>query len=230
MAKRLIRIVGNSDHDSLIWNGSNQLDDAAELQLVGSDKAGASLNLNGFSDTIARLTLAAGAKVLTSGPHMGGVLTVRELTVDGKGLPKGIYTSSTGWLHGSGCVIVGDVKRLEASGVVDDPNRTIGAGNIAVLKAATTFKLPDGECSVAVTLGDSPLTLAAEGDAAFAGFLTGNGPLRIEASPERPLTITGTPSNAFKGTTTLERGVLKLAKPANAARDSGRFDRGRIGD
>ncbi len=46
---------------------SNQLDDAATVQLLGSEKSGASLNLNGFSDTIAGLTMATGAKVLTNG-------------------------------------------------------------------------------------------------------------------------------------------------------------------
>ena len=84
-----------------------------QIQLLSSDKGGASLNLNGFSDTIDRLTLAAGTKVLTSGPHGGGVLTVRELWVDGKRLPKGVYTSSAGWLHGSGYVVVGDVKYVD---------------------------------------------------------------------------------------------------------------------
>ena len=50
--------------------------------------------------------------MLTDGPQGGGVLTVGELTVDGKSLPKGVYTSSTGWVHGSGYVIVGDVKHV----------------------------------------------------------------------------------------------------------------------
>src|SRR5437588_152689 len=83
---------------------------------------------------------------------------------------------STGWLHGSGYVIVGDVKRVAVSGVVDDPNQTIGAGDIAVLKSAATFKLPDGECSVTAVTGDLPLTIVSSGGKArFGGFITGNG-------------------------------------------------------
>ena len=39
-------------------------------------------------------------------------------------------------------LIVGDVKRIDTKGSVDDPNTAIGAGNMAVLKLATTFKLP----------------------------------------------------------------------------------------
>ena len=212
-----IVVGGGSDHVALVWNGSNQINDAAHIQLLGSDKGGASLNLNGFSDTIAKLSLAAGTKVLTDGPHGGGALTVRELTVDGKSLPRGIYTSSTGWLHGSGHAIVGDVQRAAVSGVVDDPNRAIGAGNMAVLKSATTFTLPDSECSVAAAIGDFPLTLiAGGGNVRFAGFITGNGSLQIKASRERPLEISGASSNSYKGTTTLVRGLLKLNKPANA--------------
>ena len=114
-----IIVAGQGDHNGLLWNGSNQVNDAAHIQLLSSDKGSASLNLNGFSDTIGRLTLAAGTKVLTSGPHGGGVLTVRELWVDGQRLPRGVYTSSVGWLQGSGYVVVGDVKYVDVSGAVD---------------------------------------------------------------------------------------------------------------
>ena len=67
------RRPGRHDHRrpadaDLLWNASNQINDAAQVQLLSSDKGGASLNLNGFSDTIDRLTLAAGTKVFTGGP------------------------------------------------------------------------------------------------------------------------------------------------------------------
>ena len=91
-----IIVGGQADHNALVWNASDQVNDAAHVQLLSSDKGGASLNLNGFSDTIGRLTLAAGTKVLTDGPQGGGVLTVRELWVDGKQLPGGVYTSVGG--------------------------------------------------------------------------------------------------------------------------------------
>src|SRR5262249_55915001 len=125
--------VGGSNRSAeLVWNASDQINDAAEVQLLRPSQGDASLQLNGFTETISRLTLAAGTRVLTDGPAGGGVLTVRELTVDGRSMPKGVYTSSSGWLHGRGYVIVGDVKRVEVAGLVDDPNQAIGAGNIAV--------------------------------------------------------------------------------------------------
>jgi F5/8 type C domain len=222
-----IIVGGSSDQDSLIWNDNNQLNDAASVQLLSTDKGGASLNLKGFNDAIARLTLASGSKVLTNGSQGGSVLTVRELMVDGKSLPKGVYTSSTGWLHGNGYVVVGDVRRVDVSGIVEDPNRVIGEGNLAILKAATTFKLPDGECTVAAATRDFPLTLVPTGgNARFAGFLTGNGSLNIEGSDKLPLEISGTASNSFKGATTLVHGILKLNKSANAIAIPGNLSMG----
>src|SRR5262249_10911382 len=100
-------------------------------------------------------------------------------------------------------------------GLVDDPNQAIGAGNIAVLKSATTFRLPERECSVTAATGDFPLTLTAGSGASFAGFITGNGSLRIEPAEGKPLEFSGAANNAFKGPTTLTRGVLNLHKPAN---------------
>jgi hexosaminidase len=212
-----IVVGGPGARSSLVWNGNNQVHDAAEIQLLNTDKGTASLDLNGFSDTIGRLSLASGTKVLTNGSQGAGVLTVRELTVDGKSQLRGVYTSSSGWLHGTGYVVVGDVKHVGVSGVVDDPNRAIGADNIAVLASAATFQLPDGDCSVTVVTGNFPLTLAAAGRRArFLGFLTGNGPLRIEAAAGQTLEIAGPHSNVGKGPTTLARGVLRLNKPGNA--------------
>jgi len=126
---------------------------------------------------------------------------------------QGIYTSSTGWIQGRGYVVVGNVKRVVASGEIVDPNRVLGAGNIASLNSATTFKLPDGECTVSAVLGEHPLTLtSASAQARFGGFLTGAGPLKIEG----PLELTGAASHAFIGGTTLVRGTLRLNKSANA--------------
>jgi hypothetical protein len=212
-----IAVGGRGAPCSLVWNASNQIHDEASLRLLSTDAGGASLNLNGFRDTLARLSLAAGAKVLTDGPGGSGVLTVHELTVDGKRLPRGVYTSSSGWLHGSGHVIVGNVNHVNVSGVVDDPNRVVGMGNIAVLASAATFRLPEGECPVHAAMGNFPLTLVAGGRGSrFSGFLTGNGPVRIEAAEGQPLEMAGSPSNAYRGPTTLARGVLKLNKPGNA--------------
>ena len=210
-----IVVGGTSDRDGLVWHASNQINDAAQIQLLGSIRNGASLNLNGFNDTIAKLTLSAGCRILTDGAAGGGVLAVNELTVDGKSLPRGIYTSSTGWIRGRGYVAVGDVKFVPVSGVVDNPSQSVGAGNMATLKAATTFKLHEGACSVGAATGESTLTLVSDGrKVRYDGFVTGNGSVRIEA--DNPLEISGPASNSYRGTTTLARGVLKLNKPANA--------------
>jgi hypothetical protein len=137
--------------------------------------------------------------------------------VDGERLPKGVYTSSVGWLHGSGYVVVGDVKYVDVSGAVEDPNKTIGADNIALLKAAGTLKLPEGDCTVGVATGEFPLTLAAAGAGRRHGSLiTGKGSVRIEgALDHQPVEISGTHTNSYQGVTTLARGVLKLNKPGN---------------
>jgi len=212
-----IIVSGRGNHNDLLWNGSNQINDAAHIQLLSTDKGGSSLNLNGFSETIDRLTLAAGTKVFTSGSQGGGVLKVRELWVDGRRLAKGVYTSSASWLHGSGHVVVGDVKYVDVAGAVDDPNKIIGAGNIALLKSGSTFKLPEGDCSVNVATGDFPLTLVAgSGKPRYSGLITGKGPVRIEASADhQPFEMSGTQTNSYQGATTLARGVLKLSKPGN---------------
>jgi hypothetical protein len=213
-----IIVATRGEHNGLVWNGNDQINDNAHIQLLSSDKGGACLNLNGFSDTIGRLTLAAGAKVLTSGPHGGGVLTVQELRFNGRRLPEGVYTSSVYWLRGSGYVVVGDVKRVDVAGTVDDPNRRIGAGNIAALKSGSTFTLPEGDCSVHVATGAFPLTLVAgAGKRRWNGLITGNGGVRIVAAADhQPLEIAGGPTNSYRGDTTLARGVLKLSKPRNA--------------
>jgi hexosaminidase len=211
-------IVGGHDaDDTLIWNGNNQINKAAHVQLLTSAKGGASLNLNGYSDSIGRLTLAAGTKVLTNGAQGGGVLTVRELTVDGKRLPNGVYAAPSAWLQGTGHVIVGDVKHIDVSGVVNNPNQIVGTGNIALLKAPVTFKLPDGDCSVTANLSSFPLTLVAGGGKSrFSGLLTGAGSVRVEAAAGQTLEISGPASNSYKGATTLARGVLKLSKSGDA--------------
>lgn len=211
-----VRVGGTGEADALVWNAGDQLNDAATVELLGSAKGGAALILNGHSDTFAKLSLAAGARVLTDGPAGAGVLTVREVVVEGKSLPRGVYAAPAPWLRGSGYVIVGDVKRVPAAGTIDDPARAVGAGNLAELSAATTFKLPEGECAVAVDTRTRPLTLAAGGDTRYSGFVTGGGSVRVELPAGRSLELAGPAGNAYKGPTTLGRGVLKLNKPAGA--------------
>jgi hexosaminidase len=209
-------VSGGAPGNGLSWGADRQLGAGARVELRGSDQGGSTLDLNGFSDAVGRLELAAGTKVLTSG-RRGGVLTARELWVQDRRVPKGVYTSSEAWVQGKGYVVVGDVRSVDISGAVDDPSRAVGAGNIARLTAATTFRLPDGECSVSVAGGDFPLTLVADGRPRFTGLLAGGGPLRVEAGADhRPLEIAGPHTNSYAGATTLARGVLKLSKPGGA--------------
>jgi hypothetical protein len=125
-------------------------------------------------------------------------------------------------LHGSGYLLVGDAQSVDVSGTIADPTRVIGAGNIGVLKSVSTFTLPEGECAIAVSTGDFPLSLVADGGSArYSGFITGNGSVRIEAAAagqpgRRTFEIAGPSSNAYKGQSTLARGVLKLNKAASA--------------
>jgi hexosaminidase len=211
-----ILVAGGAGLNGLVWNGSDQVNDAAHSELLRSGTVGASLDLNGFSDTIGRLTLAAGAKVLTGAPR-GGVLTVRELWVEGRRSPDGVYTSSAGWLQGGGYVVVGAVKHVDVSGSVADPERAIGPGNLARLRSGSTFRLPGGDCSVHVATGAFPLTLvAAAGEARYSGSITGEGSVRVEAAADhQPFEIAGAPANSYRGGTTLARGVLRLSKPDN---------------
>jgi hypothetical protein len=112
-------------------------------------------------------------------------------------------------------VVVGDVKAVEVSGVVEEPEKTIGT-DIARLKAATTIKLTGGECGSHVATGEFPLTLAAAGKTRYSGLIAGNASLRIETSDHEPLEITGGQSNCYAGATTLARGVLRLARTDHA--------------
>jgi hexosaminidase len=216
-----IVVAGDAPDNGLSWGADRQFGAEARVELRRSEKGSSGLDLNGFSDAIDRLSLAAGTKVLT-GDQRGGVLTVGELWVEGRRLPKGVYTSSEPWLQGKGYVVVGDVKSVDVSGAVDDPNRAVGAGNIARLTAATMLKLPEGEIAVNVVGGDFPLTLVGNGRARFTGLLAGNGPLRIEAGADRfPLEIAGPHANPYAGHATLTRGVLKLSKLGGATAFAG---------
>ncbi|MEI7903060.1 MAG: hypothetical protein WCK89_22710 [bacterium] len=97
----------------LIWGASDQINDLAEVSVllptVTVPAPDANLNyldLAGFSDTIASLTLPdAGAKTFVRTGN-GGVLTVSKLTVDGVRLPSGVYTSISGFVQGTGSIKV----------------------------------------------------------------------------------------------------------------------------
>jgi hypothetical protein len=92
----------------LAWTNSDQLDDAAAVELLGTQQGGATLNLNGCNEKFATLKLAPHAKILTDDAQgSGGVLTVKSLTVNQVKMPAGTYTAATGkWIDGNGKVVV----------------------------------------------------------------------------------------------------------------------------
>jgi hexosaminidase len=227
-----IVVGGQGASAGIVWNNSFQVGSSASIRVLKSAQGGAYLDLNGFSETVEELALEDGTTVRTDGAAGGGVLTVRKLRVAGNTVPQGVYTSASKWIQGSGYVLVGDVRSVPISGSVDDPHQTIGAGNIAVLKAATTIKLGGRECTIPVNLSAFPLTLSSWGGAVrYGGFITGSGPVRIEAAlPERagrrPLALTGASANSYRGPTVLVRGVLKLGKAGGALAIPGNLDLG----
>jgi Glycosyl hydrolase family 20, catalytic domain/Glycosyl hydrolase family 20, domain 2 len=217
-----IVVGGQGDNDCLYWANNDQLNDAAVVELLDSPKGGATLKLNGFSDRIASLKLAPHTKIVTDDQQAGGVLTVAALVVDGKAMPKGVYTSANAWLTGSGFVVVGDIQSVKAAGMIDNANATIGSNNIAILTAATTFGPATGNCGIPVRLGGFDLTLVAPVDkpATYSGFITGSGGVTFAASADDPapsmhaLELVGPTASSYKGPTVLTRGILKLNKPA----------------
>ncbi|MCX6876285.1 MAG: hypothetical protein NTW21_21130 [Verrucomicrobia bacterium] len=86
---------------NVIWTAADQISDTSDVSLVTS---GAWLNLAGFTDTIAGLSLAAGTYVATG---TGGVLTVSTLTVNGEVMGPGTYTvANSTFVFGTGSVVV----------------------------------------------------------------------------------------------------------------------------
>ena len=219
-----ITVGGGSVNDAITWNNNDQVNDAATVELLDSTNGGAALRLNGCTEKFLGLKMAPHTTIFTDGEKQGGVLTVGTLVVAGKTAPKGIYTSALPWISGAGFVIVGDVKRVNTAGVIDNANTTIGTGNLAVLTAETTFGPATGDCAIPVMTGESALTFTAPADKPmiYSGFVSGNGSVtyttvRNERVAARPtLEITGASSNTYRGTTTLSSGVLKLNKPSGA--------------
>jgi len=81
---------------------SDQINDAAMIDSTTSGGAFV-LELGGFTETLAGLTIKTGHSVATG---TGGVLTVTDLTVGGAVMPPGTYTSASGFVTGSGSVVV----------------------------------------------------------------------------------------------------------------------------
>jgi hypothetical protein len=104
-----VLVGGQGFNDCLHWINSNQIKDTATITLLDAGNNGAaSLSLNGCSETVAALTMAANTKVKTDSPDgHSGVLIVKALTINNIAKPAGTYTSAAGpWIEGNGSIIV----------------------------------------------------------------------------------------------------------------------------
>jgi len=102
-------VGGQGFNDCLHWINSHQIKDTATITLLNADNSGASyLSLNGCSETVAALVMAANTKVKTDSPGgQSGVLTVKALTVNNITQSAGTYTAASGtWIEGNGSIIV----------------------------------------------------------------------------------------------------------------------------
>ncbi len=104
-----VTVGGQGFNDCLQWLNNDQIKDTAAITLLNSGNSGAAyLSLNGYSDTVAALVMAASTTVKTDSlAGLGGVLTVKTLTVNQAKKPPGSYTAaSEKWIEGTGKVIV----------------------------------------------------------------------------------------------------------------------------
>jgi hexosaminidase len=212
-----IAVGGQENHASLYWASNDQLNDVSTVELLGSPNGSASLVLNGCNDKFASLKMTAHTRIVTDDAKIGGSLTVNTLSLNGKSLATGIYTSAESWITGCGFVVVGDVQSVNANGLIDNPNASIGLNHIAVLTADTTFGPATGNCTIPVRTGNFSLTFQTTGGQPirYDGFIMGNGRITINASAKQPVEFAGRSPNSYTGTTTLASGVLKLNKPAS---------------
>ncbi len=119
---------------------SEQINDASTLTTTASSGA-FHLELGGFHETIATLTIKAGDTVDTGSE---GLLTLTKLSVNGVNLPPGNYTSSSSFVTGSGSVVV--------VGAAVPP---IAAMSTVVASAAAVMADGVSSTPVTVTLRDS---------------------------------------------------------------------------
>jgi hypothetical protein len=104
-----VTVGGQGFNDCLFWMQSDQVKDSAHITLIDAGANGAAyLDLNGFSETAAGLTMTARNRIRTDGPTgRSGTLTVKSLTVGGVKKPAGEYSAATEkWIEGKGKEVV----------------------------------------------------------------------------------------------------------------------------
>ncbi len=122
---------------------SNQINDASTITSTASSGA-FYLEMGGFSDTISGLAINTGHQVDTG---TGGVLTVANLTVGGTVMPPGTYTSSAGFVTGTGSVVVPGATTTPAdaitSTVAASPS-SVAADGVSTSTIMVTLKNSSG--------------------------------------------------------------------------------------
>lgn len=137
-------IGGQGNNDRLRWGASDQVADSAFVTLLSSFVA--TVDLNGYTDTVGGLQLSTNGVVQTGA---GGILTTGSLNYDGTWLAAGAYTSaSQPFITGTGSVVVlgttppaGDKIGLNFAGANNNP------GGRKVLAALTVAGAPTFEQS-----------------------------------------------------------------------------------
>lgn len=186
--------LGSSGNSArLLWGGGNQIHNLASITVLRPTVAGgytADANLNyldlaGYNDTIRSLTLAdAGTKTQVR-TGTGGVLTVNYLTVNGAAMPLGTYTSASGFVTGTGSVVVVPAPAVDVPADYSNPNIAADLGNGIQgtpfhLLGNATFGSATGALTgnIAVNGAAQTLTLDTGGNpASLNGALSGNGNL-----------------------------------------------------
>jgi len=106
-----ITLGSHSNTARLLWTRDNQVSDLSDITMLWFDAAAQGypdrktfLNLDGKKDSISSLSMETGTEVRTGN---GGILTARNLIIDGVLMGAGTYTAANhGFIKGSGQLVV----------------------------------------------------------------------------------------------------------------------------
>jgi hypothetical protein len=208
--------------DGVIWGADGQLLPSAVVTLQGTQPS--FLDLHGHKVMLSKVELSRAALI---GTGKGGRLQVRQLLVDGKRLPDGVYVAPQSWLEGTGMVSVD--SHVDVQGIIGSPDLQIGQGNRANLIGNTTIAYPASGCHVDVITNGFTLTLNSGNGNAFSctGSLEGSGNVEFFMGPsytdykDAPLRLGGEKPNTTSGKFFVKKGRVQLEKPKGVDAISG---------
>ena len=195
--------------DTVILANDEQI--AEKATVTGAGSRPSFLDLNGHKQSILRLVLSSAAKVRTGD---GGQLHAKLVTVAGNAIPTGVYTQSSGWIEGSGKVVVD--PHTDVSGTAE----ALAAGLIARLTGDTLFGWGVLDFDID-TNGHTAHFDSGNGNATtIAGSISGTGNVKFTMGPyhtgfrDAPMILAGTRPNTASGTYYVAKGRVQLQKPA----------------